>query len=127
MNIKCQNYLFFNKKEVGSRRKILNIYKVKKKSYAGNVILRIYNYYFGDSKNVKREYEIYYSKEFSNYKDYLICRFNISNELADTISKENMNYVDLDWKGDQVGESFSYEDKLKEQFWRFVGGIKYEN
>lgn len=127
MSLKFNNFLFFNKSEVGTRRRLLRKYKVRMGSYAGKVLLRIYNSYFGNATSIKREYLRYYKKEFRTYEEYLICRFNMPEDLAKRICNEKSYYVDLGWKGDQVGYAFSHDKELKEQFWSFVGGIEYED
>lgn len=127
MNIKFSHYIFFNRKNVGSKRKLAKIYKVKLNSYAGRVVERIYNYYFGDSIKIKKEYKRYYRKEYNSCEDFLICRFNMSRELAKKILKENTHYVDLEFKGDEISYSFSYDDELTEFFWNNLGGLIDEN
>ena len=126
-NLKFNNYLFFNLYEVGTKARLLNLYKVKKNSYAGEVIGRIYDLYFGNPINYRKEFRRYYKKEFDNCEQYLVCRFNMSEELARKVCRNKKYYVDLEWKGDQVGDSFSYDDELKNQFWGFVGGLEYED
>lgn len=127
MSLKFNNFLFFNKGEVGTRRRLLRRYKIKANSYAGKVISRIYNFYFGNAINIKRDFFRYYKKEFKTCEEYLICKFNMPEDLAKRVCNEKRYYVDLSWKGDQVGHEFSHNDKLKEQFWSFVGGIEYED
>lgn len=126
-NLKFNNYLFFNLYEVGTKARLLNLYKVKKNSYAGEVIGRIYDLYFGNPINYRKEFRRYYKKEFDNCEQYLVCRFNMSEELARKVCRNKKYYVDLEWKGDQVGYYFSYDDELKNQFWGFVGGLEYED
>lgn len=126
-NLKFNNYLFFNLYEVGTKARLLNLYKVKRNSYAGEVIGRIYDLYFGNPINYRKEFRRYYKKEFDNCEQYLVCRFNMSEELARKICRNKKYYVDLEWKGEQVGDCFSYDDELKNQFWGFVGGLEYED
>lgn len=105
-NLKFNNYLFFNLYEVGTKARLLNLYKVKKNSYAGEVIGRIYDLYFGNPINYRKEFRRYYKKEFDNCEQYLVCRFNMSEELARKVCRNKKYYVDLEWKGDQVGDYF---------------------
>lgn len=51
----------------------------------------------------------------------------MSEELARKVCRNKKYYVDLEWKGDQVGDYFSYDDELKNQFLGFVGGLEYED
>lgn len=81
-NLKFNNYLFFNLYEVGTKARLLNLYKVKKNSYAGEVIGRIYDLYFGNPINYRKEFRRYYKKEFDNCEQYLVCRFNINCPLC---------------------------------------------
>lgn len=127
MNVKFNKFLFFNKNEVGTKNKLLMLYGVKKNSYAGRVVARIYDTYFGNPVDIKREFKEYYKKEFKSFEQYLVCRFNMPEELAKRIADEKKYYVDLEWQEDQPGLTFSYDDELKNQFWKFVGGLAYED
>lgn len=127
MNLRVDRYLFFNKAEICSRNRLIKLYGVKKRSYAGNVVMRVYDSYFGNAINIKKEFSKYYKKEFKTCEQFLVCRFNMTEELAKKVCNEKTHYVDLEWKGDQIWYSFSYDDELKKQFWRFVGGIEYED
>lgn len=127
MNLKFNGFLFFNKNEVGSKSILLKKYGVKKNSYAGNVLARIYDQYFGNSIEIKKEYKRYYKKEFRDYVQYLVCRFNMPETLAIKISEEKKYYVNLNWKEEQPGSRFSYDDDLRKQFWDFVGGLEDES
>lgn len=119
--------VFFNKKDVCSIGIILKKYGVKGNSYAGNVLKRIYHYYFGDSVNLYKEYKKYYKKEFKTYDNYLECHLGLPDELRRKIVYRKIFYVNLEGKGEHIGDSFLYDDELKEQFWEFAGGIEYEN
>ena len=123
MILKFNNYLFFNKKEIGTRSKLLRLYKVKKNTYAGQVVDRIYNSLFGNPINIKSEFLKYYKKEFEYCNQYLICHFNMPEELARKICNEKKYYVDLNWKVDQIWNSFTFDEILTEKFWNLVGGM----
>lgn len=127
MNLKFDNYLFFNIHEVGTKARFLRLYKVKRNSYAGSVLCRIYDSYFSNPINIKKEYQKYYKIEYDSCEQFLVCHFNMSEELAEKICSSKRYYVDLGWKGDQTGESFSYDEELKKQFWEYAGGIEYED
>lgn len=126
MNLKFNNYLFFNKKDVGTKNRLLRLYGVKRNSYAGKVLARIYDSYFGKPISIKKEFSKYYKREFPCCEQYLVCRFNMPEELAKRICDEKQYYVHLDWQEEQPGLSFSYDEELKMQFWEFVGGLSYE-
>lgn len=125
--VKFDRYIFFDKKQIGTINRMLRHYGVRKNSYAGGVIVRLYNYYFGNSIDVKKEFKKYYYKEYDkNYNEYLQCHFDMPERLSSVISKSKVFYVDLDGKFDRVGDSF-YDDDLVEDFWNYLGGIDNEN
>lgn len=125
--LKFNEYLFFNKKDIGTPNNILRYFKIKKNSYAGNVLLRVYHYYFGNAINLEKEYTKYYKKEFDNYKEYLICKFNMPSNLAEKIMNQKTLYVNLEWRGEQIKYSFYDDEKLRKLFLSYVGGIESEN
>ena len=50
---------------------------VKKKTFAGNMISRMYDYYFQGAINFRREYRKYYRKEFCSVEKFIEEHFNI--------------------------------------------------
>ena len=60
--IKYNRSIFFEKKTVGSPRKLTRAYGVKYNSYAGEVLRRIHHYFFGDSIDLEKEYRKYYEE-----------------------------------------------------------------
>lgn len=125
--IRYGDYLFFDKKVVGPVHKLVRRYGVKYNSYAGEVLRRIYHYFFGDAVNVNKEYEKYYKMEFENLDRYLECRLGIPENVRKRLLCNKLLCVDLSDKGERVGESFYYDDGLKKQFWEMVGGVENEN
>ena len=59
------------------------------------MIGRIYDLYFGNPINYRKEFRRYYKKEFDNCEQYLVCRFNMSEELARKVCRNKNNYVVL--------------------------------
>ena len=126
--VKYGNYIFFDKKSVGSVSRLIRRYGVKRKSYAGEVLERIYYYYFGDAVNIKKEYKKFYKNEFDNVDMFLECHMGIPERVRRKLSAKRILFVNLDGKGQHIGDSFYYDDDgLKEQFWNMVGGLENEN
>lgn len=126
--VKYGNYIFFDKKSVGSVSRLIHRYGVKRKSYAGEVLERIYYYYFGDAVNIKKEYKKFYKNEFDNVDMFLECHMGIPERVRRKLSAKRILFVNLDGKGQHIGDSFYYDDDgLKEQFWNMVGGVENEN
>lgn len=127
MLIRVNQYCFFNKRKIGSKYRIFKFFGVKEKSYAGKTLLRLYMQYFGDSELLRQTYRKYYKKEFSSYKDFLVCRYNLSDKLAEEIMKENMSCTNSSFKQDDIAYTFDSDEDLKKLFVEYVGGIRYED
>lgn len=125
--IKYNNYLFFDKKVIGNAKQLMKKFGIKRNSYAGEVVKRLFSYCFEDAVKIKKEYNKYYKKEFGNYKDYLECHFEIPQTLIEKICEKNVCYVNLEEKGDRIGELFWDNDELKSEFWDLLGGLEHEN
>ena len=123
--IKYNDYIFFKKKTVGSTKKVVKMFGVKYHSYAGDTVKRVVNYYFGI--NLKRDYKLFYQREFSQYKDFLECKMGIPSNVVEKIVQENVFFVDLSGKGDQIGRDFFMEDRYIDLFWKIVGGLEDES
>jgi len=104
MIIKANGCCFFDKISIGSKRKMQKYYGVKNNKYAGKTIERVYNQYFGNAYRVSKLYRKYYRKEFPSCKDFLICRFNLNQDLAEEIIDKNL----LHWYPDiHVGDTLN--------------------
>ncbi len=126
--VKYGDYIFFEKKIVGSVRRLIRRYGVKRKSYAGDVLERLYYYYFGDAVDIKKEYKRFYKNEFDNIDMYLECHMCIPERVRGKLSAKKILCVNLEGKGQHIGDSFYYDDDgLKELFWNMVGGVENEN
>lgn len=127
MNMKYKDYFFFQKETVKSKRKLLKHFGIRRNTYAGNVVKRLHDYFYKNAIDLKREYRKYYRKEFGDYKEYLMCRLNMPEHVAQQLCNEHSCYVNLKWKGEHPGDYFEYDDALKMKFWEFVGGLEIED
>lgn len=125
--IKTNGFCFFDKISIGAKRKMQKYYGVKNNTYAGKTIGRIYNQYFGNAYRVSKLYRKHYRKEFPSCKDFLICRFNLSQDLVEEIINKNLQCTNMEIKRDQIAYSFNYDDKLVDTFKKYVGGIRNED
>ena len=122
MIIKNDKILFFTKKDCKTEEKFLDYLKVKKGSYIGNVVSRVYFYFFGDKHKVVKYYKKYYGKEFASCKEFLINRWNISDEIAEEVSHSKYYFTSLNNKKDGINYRFEYDDEFVELFDEFIGG-----
>ncbi len=127
MIIKANDCCFFDKKSIGNKRKMLKYYGVKSKTYAGKTVGRIYDQYFANAYSINKLYRKYYRKEFPSCKEYLICRFNLSQDLAEEIANKKLYCTNMKIKRDQISYSFAYDDELADIFTNYVGEIRNED
>lgn len=127
MIIRTNGYCFFNRTSIGSENKLKKFFGVKSNSYAGKTIARLYNYFFGNAFKIKKHYKKYYRKEFSSCKDFLVCKYNLSEPLAWEIIKNDLYCTNMGLKIDEIIYSFNHDTELMNLFKEYVGGIRYEN
>lgn len=121
------NIVAFRNKDKKTYRKFIRFLRVKRNSYAARIAYRVYNEFFGNRYNLKRYYRQYYRKEFSSCEEFLINRWNMSDELAKTLAGENYYFTYCDYKKDRLSWWFSNDKKMVNLFSKFVGGIAHEN
>ena len=125
--IRYDRYIIFDKKTIGSVRKLTRQFGVRYNSYAGEVIQRIYHFYFGDAINLNKEYKRFYKNEFEDVDKYIACRLGIPEEVRKRLIGNRIFYVNLDEKGEDLDNSFDYDDELKNTFWDLLGGLENED
>ena len=89
-----RNHVFFPKKSTITLWGAYKFFGVKKNSYMGSVVQRIYDYYCGGAINLYRTYRKYYEKEFSTYEEFLEKHFNLFPDEAKSISSKHLYYKD---------------------------------
>jgi hypothetical protein len=82
MIIDTGRYIFYNKSFRLKKSCFFKNLGIKPKSYIGQIISRIHDYYFRNSLFLKKEFNKYYKKEYSSLKDYLDKKHNLfQNEI----------------------------------------------
>ena len=92
------NHVFFPKKSTVSLCGAYKFFGVKKNSYMGSVVRRIYDYYCGGAINLYRTYRKYYKKEFSTYEEFLGKHFNLFPDEVRSISSKHLYYKDISFQ-----------------------------
>ena len=70
-------YVYFNKSVHLNKSYFFKSLGVKSKSYIGQVISRIHDYYFINSHSLRKDYKKYYRKEYSSFNEYLDKKHNL--------------------------------------------------
>ena len=126
--VRYNRFIFFDKKTVGSVRKLVRRLGIRYKSYAGEVIQRIYYFYFGDAIDLRNDFKRFYKKEFKDIDEYLECHLGIPKKIRKQFIGNRVFYVNLDEKGEDLDDFFDYDDdELERAFWDLLGGLEIEN
>lgn len=101
---------------------------VKKNTFAGNMVSRIYDYYFDGAVDFKKEYQRYYRKEFDSVEEFIEEHFNIENEAAIKLAKDDYSIKDCSYRSiERNTETLNYDESFKKAFSRVVGGLEDED
>ncbi len=101
---------------------------VKKKTFAGNMISRVYDYYFQGAINFRKEYKKYYRREFCSLHKFIEERFNIEYNEAKKLADGNYSMKDCSRRSIERNiETLNYDENFKRAFSKAVGGLKDED
>lgn len=125
---KNNGLIFFNNTTLPCKTIVLYRMGVKRKSYAGNIVSRLYDFYFKGAINLNREYRLYYKKEYMSFIDFIEQHHNIEHDLAVYLSNghfsiKRYSYRSIDSNICRLEESKS----ISEAFLKAIGGIKDED
>ena len=97
---------------------------VKSKSFAGNMVARMYDYYFADAVNFNIEFRKYYKKEYDSITEYMEQHYNILHEDVESMAagSYSMKRCTQDSIERNV-ETLNYDDAFKNAFSIAVGGL----
>jgi len=75
-------YIYFNKSGRLKKSFFFKFLGINPRSYIGQIISRIHDYYFINSISLKNDYINYYKNEYNSFKEYLDKRHNLfQNEI----------------------------------------------
>jgi hypothetical protein len=84
-------YIYFNKSNRLKKSFFFKSFGINPRSYIGQIISRIHDYYFINSISLKKDYKKHYKKEYNSFREYLNKRHNLfQNEI--NILKYNVAY-----------------------------------
>lgn len=115
--------IFFQESKLPSKFQIIKKLGVRQNSYAGNLVSRVYDYYFYGALNFKREYQLYYQKEFSSLERFIEEHFNIGYDKAITLAEGNYSMKEYSSKSfDKNIEIMNYDKEFKCAFVAAIEG-----
>lgn len=125
---KVHGRIYFRQKNIPSKNKIMKTLGVKKKTFAGNMISRLYDHYFKGAINFKKEYRKYYRKEFSSVAKFIEEHFNIEYEHAKILAEGDYSMKDcLHNSIERNIDVLNYDEHFKDVFSKAIGGLEDED
>jgi hypothetical protein len=101
---------------------------VVKNKFAGDMISRIYDYYFQGAINFRKEYRRYYRKEFCSVGQFIEEHFNIESEYAIKLAEGNYSMKECSRRSiDRNIETLNEDESFKNAFSEAVGGFENED
>lgn len=120
--------VYIRKKHIPRKSKIMKKLGVKKNTFAGNTISRVYDYYFDGALNFKREYSKYYRKEFSSVEEFIEEHFNIEHDEAINLAANNYSVKNCSYRSiERNVETLNYDENFKKAFLEAIGGLEDED
>lgn len=125
---KINGRIYFRQKDIPHKRRVMKALGVKKNTFAGNMISRVYDYYFQGAINFRKEYKKYYRKEFSSVDKFIQERFNIECEDAKKLAEGNYSIKECSHRSIERNiETLNYDESFKNAFSKAVGGLEDED
>jgi Predicted ferric reductase len=120
--------VFFREKFIPRKSQVMKKLGVKKNTYAGNLISRVYDYYFNGALNFRNEYRKYYRKEFRSVEKFIEEHFNIEHNEAKRLAADDYSMKDSLYRSVERNiETLNYDQYLKNAISEAIGGLEYEN
>lgn len=125
---KINGRIYFCQKNIPSKKKVMKTLGVKKKTFAGNMISRVYDYYFQGAINFRREYRKYYRKEFCSVEKFIEEHFNIECDNAKKLAERNYSMKECSRRSIERNiETLNYDEYFKNAFSKAIGGLEDED
>ena len=125
--MKIGSKVIFQKGLKTSRIGVYHFFGVKRKSYAGSIVTRIYDYFCGGSKSMYLEYLMYYRKEYSSFKEFLVDKYNLFEPEVDKIISWRLFCKDLSSTPDTNIRDFLEYDDMRNAIEKWLGENTDEN
>lgn len=120
--------VYFRRRNIPKKSKVIKRLGVKKNTFAGNVISRVYDYYFQGNINFRKEYRRYYRKEFSSVEKFIEEHYNIEHDEAVKLAEYNYSMKDIaDRSIERNIETLNYDENFKRAFSNAIGGLDDED
>lgn len=125
---KINGRIYFAQKGLPCKRLVMKRMGVKRNTFAGNMVSRMYDYYFQGAINFRKEYRNYYRKEFDSLEKFIQEHFNIELDCAKKLAEGNYCMKACSRSSIERNiETLNYDEHFKLAFSKAVGGLKDED
>lgn len=125
---KTDGRAYFRKKDISRKKKVMKKLGVKKNTFAGDMVSRMYDYYFQGAVNFRREYRKYYRKEFSSLEKFIEEHYNIETDAAKMLVAGDYSMKECSRRSIERNiETLNYDESFKKAFSEAVGGLEDED
>lgn len=125
--MKIGTLIFYKKSFKTSPLGVYCFFGVKRKSYAGSIVKRIYDYFCGGAKNLFLEYLLCYRKEYKSYEQFLFGKYNLFENEVKNIISWRLYCKDLSCTPDINVKYFLEYDEMKNVIKDLLGEVSDEN
>ena len=125
---KINGRIYFRQKDIPHKRRVMKTMGVKRNTFAGNMISRVYDYYFQGAINFRKEYRRYYRNEFSSVDKFIQEHYNIECDDAQKLAEGNYSMKECSRRSIERNiETLNYDESFKNAFSEAVGGLEDED
>lgn len=125
--MKIGTLVFYKKSFKTSPMGVYHFFGVKRRSYAGSIVKRIYDYFCGGAKNLFLEYLLCYRKEYESYEQFLLGKYNLFEYEVKNIISWRLYCKDLSCTPDINVKDFLEYDEMKSIIRKLLGEIPDED
>ena len=94
---------------------------VKRKSYAGTIVERIYDYYCRGARNLYLEYLLYYRKEFVDFETFLEKKYNLFPEEIEVRKSVLLCHKSLNYEANEYITELLEDETIKDTLREYMG------
>lgn len=113
--------IFFKKTPRISLIGACHFFGVKRKSYAGSIVERIYDYYCRGANNLYLERFLYYRNEFSDFESFLEKKYNLFPDEIKDKKSSRLCYKSLAFEADGHVTDLLEDEAIKGTFQKYIG------
>lgn len=126
--LKTSGVIYFPKDKIPKKAVVIKTLGVRENTFAGNVVARLYDYYFDCATDFEKEYKLYYVNEYDTLAQFIEEHYNIESERAKQFSKEHYAMKECSSRSIERNiENLDYDEDIKRMFSEAVGGIEDED